>query len=219
MNMKKFLLLHVFFACAYTFINGQEAIEQKYLFGDFTNGTVLMKNKTVVNTSLNYDWINQEMNYYENDELMILQGLEQIDTVYIGHRKFMPYNNLFLEVNPIKGDNLYIAWKNKVINTGKEGPLGTRSHTSNVQRLDIETRRGEAPADKNAIFEFDYANDNSYYIVINKKMKQFNSEKTFLKLFPKEKAEIIRTYIKEQHLNMGKISDVVRIVDYSIGVN
>lgn len=217
--MKKFLSILVFFLCVYTFINGQDITEQKYLFGDFTNGTVLMKNKTVVNTSLNYDWYSQEMNYYENGELMILQGLEMIDTVYIADRKFIPYNNLFLEVNPIKDGNLYIAWKNKVVNTGKEGPLGTRSHTSNAQRLDIETKRGEAPADRKAIFEFDYANDNSYYIVVNKKMKQFDSEKTFLKLFTKEKTEILRTYIKEQHLDMGKKSDVIRIVNYSIGLD
>ncbi|MDR2919980.1 MAG: hypothetical protein LBV72_11530 [Tannerella sp.] len=217
--MKKILFIIAFFTCVYPLIKGQDITEQQYLFGDFRRGTVLMKNKTVVNTSLNYDWYSQEMHYYENGELMILQGLELIDTVYITGLKFIPYNNLFLEVNQLKGGNLYIAWKNKVINTGKEGPLGTRSHTSNAQRMNIETKRGEAPADKNAIFEFDYANDNSYYIVVNKKMKQFNSEKTFLKLFPKEKAEIIKGYIKEQDLDMGKVSDVVRVVDYSIGVN
>jgi hypothetical protein len=194
-------------------VDAQRSKQNRYMFEKFVNGKVLMKNKGIVNTKLNYDWISQEINYYNNEEKMILTGLDMIDTVYIADRKFIPYGNVFLEVIPINGDYLFINWKMNVKNKGREGPMGTTSHAVSSQQLDVSDIKGQGIT-KNDLYIYDATFDNTYYLRIDNKFKMFNSEKSFLKLFPKENAEKIRIYIKKQKLDMKKLSDVIILVDH-----
>ena len=181
------------------------------MFEEFTNGQVLMKNRSVVNTALNYDWIDQEINYYNNDEQMILTGLEMIDTVYIADCKFIPYGNVFLEAVPVADKYLFINWKMDVKNKGKEGPMGTTSHSISSQKIDLSNQRGQG-IERSDIYVYDASFNNTYYIRVDNKFKTFNSEKSFLKLFPAEKSEDIKSYIKTKGIDFKKPSDVIDLI-------
>lgn len=218
--MKKnvFILATLFIAACFH-INAQEDIRQdKYLFNKFMNGKVLMKNKSVVVAPLNYDWIKQEMNYLDNEQRMILQGLETIDTVYIGDRKFIPHGKIFLELHPVNDHILYIGWKAKIVNKGKKGAMGMTSHAITSRELDVANVRGQG-IEKTDLYVFDSTSDNSYYIRIDDKLMKFNSEKSLLKLFPKEKTEAIQSYMKAEKIDMKKLSDVIKVTNYCFGVN
>lgn len=219
------LFLTLAFAAITFAANGQQSKQKRYMFEEFTNGKVLMKNRGVVNTALNYDWIKQEINYMDGQEQMILTGLEMIDTVYIADRKFIPYGNLFLEVVPVDDDNLYINWKVKMKNKGKEGPMGTTSHAVTSQKADISAMEkissmtGQGGLSRSDIYIYDATFENAYYIRVDNKFKNFTSQKSFLKLFPKEKSENIQSYIKEQKIDFNNASDVVKLTNYTLALN
>jgi hypothetical protein len=195
--------------------NGQENAGQgRFLLDDFTEGNVLMKNTAVVRAPLNYDWINQEMNYMENGKQMILEGLEDIEAISIAGRAFIPHKSTFLEIIPIEGNELFVDWKVRPVNKGKEGAMGTTSHALTSQSAELRNFRRES-IDKKDFYKYDFVNENNYYLRSGNKLKMFNSEKSFLKLFPKEKAETIRAYIRQEKLSMNKFPDVVNIVAYS----
>lgn len=217
-----FLIL-AFTTIAFT-VSGQQSKQKRYMFEEFTNGKVLMKNRGVVNTSLNYDWISQEINYMDGQEQMILTGLEMIDTVYIADRKLIPYGNQFLEVVPVDNGSLYINWKVKLKNKGKEGPMGTTSHAVTSQKADVMAMdkissvpgQGLSISD---IYVYDATFENTYYIRVDNKFKNFTSQKTFLKLFPKEKSEIVQSYIKEKKIDFQNTSDVIKLTNYTLALN
>jgi len=176
-----------------------------------------MKNKAIVRAPLNYDWVKQEMNYYNNDERMVLQGLETIDTVYIVDRKFIPHGKAFLELWPVQDDILYIEWKARVVNKGKKGAMGVTSHAVTSREMDVSNMRGQG-VERKDIYVHDSVSDNSYYIRVDNKLKKFNSEKTFLKLFPEETVANLKSYIREQKIDMKKMSDVIKVVDFAFGL-
>lgn len=214
--MKKTVSYFVFFFIAISVsANGQRSKQNRYMFEEFTNGKVLMKNRGVVNTTFNYDWISQEINYMNGQEQMILTGLEMIDTVYMADRKFIPYGNIFLEVIPVGEDFLFVNWKMDVKNKGKAGAMGMTSHATTSQKVDVGNLKGHA-LEKSDIYVYDASFANTYYIRVDDKFKIFNSEKSFLKLFPKEKAEEIKAYIKKEHVDFKKPSDVITLVGYVV---
>lgn len=61
-----------------------------YLFDAFKPATVKMKNGSRATSTFNYDGKKQEMVYYANNQLMILDGIQQIDTIFIEKRMFIP---------------------------------------------------------------------------------------------------------------------------------
>lgn len=216
-NIALYLII-AFTAIAIT-VNGQRSSKNRYMFDEFTDGKVLMKNGSVVHTSLNYDWINQEINYFDGEEQMILTGLETIDTIYIAAHKFIPYGKFLLEVIPINTtDNLYINWKIKITNKGRQGAMGTTSHAVTSQTYDINSIQGRA-MERSDQYIYDATSENSYYVRIDDRFKMFNSEKSFLKLFPKEEAEKIQSYIKTQKLDMKKVPDIISVVNYSLALD
>jgi hypothetical protein len=216
----KTILFFVFLFMTSVFLpaNGQENAPQgQFLLDDFTEGKVLMKNATIAQAPLNYDWINQEMNYMENGERMILEDLDNIEAVSIANRAFIPYKTTFLEIILIEDKELLVDWKIRPLTKGKEGAMGTTSHALTSQSMELRNIR-RVDTEGIDFYKYDFINENNYYIRSGNKLKMFNSEKSFLKLFSKEKAETIRLYIKQERLSLSRFSDVLNIVEYSFAL-
>lgn len=208
----KVITSFLFLIICYT-LNGQNCLQNINLFEEFINGKVLMKNKSVIQAPLNYDCVNREMNYLNNGERMILEGLNTIDTIFIAGRKFIPMQNIFLEVISMTNSNqLLIDWRTKVINRGKKGAMGSVSHTGTVEKMDIKRAQGKG-FDNTDNYIYETTSDNTYYIQIDNSLKKFNSEKTFLKLLSQEKTEAIKSYLKKQNTNFKNVSDVIKLIN------
>lgn len=213
--MKKYVLVWLFIFGFLLDIAAQSSKEEKtYLFDSFTAGEVLMKNGTKINASLNYDCINNEMNYLEKNERMILQGLEMIDTVYAANRKFIPYKTFFLEVIPVGNSHLYVSWNTKVANKGKKGAMGMVSHSGTVESLDVSRMQNQG-IDNSTNYVYDFVPENTYYLNLNNELKKFNNSKSLLKLFP-EKKEQIKVYLKENEVSFRNLEAVMSLIHFII---
>ena len=96
---KKIFLLPIFLTFA-LFASAQES--NGYYFKDFTNGQVLLKNKQFARGKFNYDFANRQMHFLNGNTDMIVDNLQDIDTIIIDKTRFVPYDGRFMEV--LKGE-------------------------------------------------------------------------------------------------------------------
>ena len=69
-----------------------------YVFNEFNPGTVKMKSGETYNQVLNYNILTGEMIFENEGKYLAIASPENVDTVYINDRKFIPLNNKFYEV-------------------------------------------------------------------------------------------------------------------------
>src|SRR5258705_9480724 len=68
------------------------------LFDHFMPGVVLEKNGTTHEALLNYNTDDQSVLFKQDHQNMTLTGLNDLDTVYIGEKKFIPAEDKFYAV-------------------------------------------------------------------------------------------------------------------------
>lgn len=183
-----------------------------FLFNDFTSGSIQMKNKSTAKGLFNYDTSNRVMMFRDKDEDMILTNSQAVDTAFIGTRKFIPVNRIYLEVVALSSDFLYINWHYKEYYQGKKGAFGqtTQSNvlTINTNHFQPGTDYKTQSADVNK-----QANENEYWFFREGKPVKFKNKKTLLKLFP-GKESVIENFMKENHTDMSITEHVIKLADY-----
>ena len=152
-----------------------------YYFKDFTHGRVILKNKQFARGKFNYDFKNHQMHFLNGNTDMIVENLQDIDTIIIDKTRFIPYEGRFVEVMKEGKTALLIE---KEVNTrehGKVGAMGMATHGS-VQAIDVNARFQRVNGENNMDLTI-YKDEikNIYYILIKKNWKSFRNQATFLK--------------------------------------
>lgn len=204
-------LITILLSLSCNWVSAQES--NGYYFKDFTSGKVILKNKQFARGKFNYDFVNRQMHFLNGITDMIVENLEDIDTVIIDKTRFIPYEGRFMEV--IKGEKSMILIE-KNVNTrerGKVGAMGVATHGT-VQAIDVNARFQRVNGENNTDMTI-YKNEieNTYFILIKNNWKSFRNQATFLKLFPKKKQESIKEIIKKQNVDFEKPEDIVKLLD------
>ena len=184
-----------------------------YYFKDFTHGRVILKNKQFARGKFNYDFRNKQMHFLNGNTDMIVENLQDIDTIIIDKTHFIPYEGRFVEVMKEGKTALLIE---KEVNTrehGKVGAMGMATHGS-VQAIDVNARFQRVNGENNMDLTI-YKDEikNIYYILIKRNWKSFRNQATFLKLFPKKQQESIKETIKTLDVDFDKPEDVLELWD------
>lgn len=186
-----------------------------YLFNDFTNGIVIMKNQSRVSALLNYDASGKTILYKDKEENMILTNTQTIDTILISERKFIPVGRVFLEVIPVKNGTVYINWNLKNQYKGKTGAYGQTTQ-SNVTVINTNHYNNQA-YEKQTADVFTLENENEYWLYRNDKPVKFKNKKSLLKLFPGKETSIEK-FIKENKIDISNPENVVKLTEYCLGL-
>lgn len=186
-----------------------------YLFNDFTNGIVIMKNQSRVSALLNYDASGKTILYKDKEENMILTNTQTIDTILISERKFIPVGRVFLEVIPVKNGTVYINWNLKNKYKGKTGAYGQTTQ-SNVTVINTNHYNNQA-YEKQTADVFTLENENEYWLYRNDKPVKFKNKKSLLKLFPGKETSIEK-FIKENKIDISNPENVVTLTEYCLGL-
>lgn len=214
--MKTLPLICIIFCCCFNMkAQETESSNKAYLFDSFTEGRVLLKNKMISRTTFNYNRVKQEFHFMDKDQEMIMDDNSTVDTLYIDNRKFVPHLKRFAEYIPVGNTVLFVDYKTKALPIGKVGAFGTTSQGS-VQNIDYNpVNQQKMDVVDNSVYRFTI--ENTYYLLKDQKKKKFNNTKSFLKLFPKEQAESISSYIKNQKINMENVGDVIKLIEFAEG--
>lgn len=144
--MKK-ILLASFGLCLLSPLSAQQEINGKqlfhYIFPDFTEGIFKQKSGEINKALLNYNSLTQEMIFEQSGQQRALDKIENIDTVYINTKTFVPVGQVFYEVATKTPVALFIQHISKIIPPGNETGFGT-SETSAINNMTNLKSSGEA---------------------------------------------------------------------------
>lgn len=184
-----------------------------YYFKEFTPGKVILKNKQFARGKFNYDFRNKQMHFLNGNTDMIVENLQDIDTIIIDKTRFIPYEGRFVEVMKEGKTVLLIEKEVNTRERGKVGAMGVATHGS-VQAIDVNARFQRVNGENNMDLTI-YKDEikNIYYILIKRNWRPFRNQATFLKLFPKKQQESIKETIKTLDVDFDKSEDVLRLLD------
>ena len=188
-------------------------ITNGYYFKEFIPGKVILKNKQFARGKFNYDFRNKQMHFLNGNTDMIVENLQDIDTIIIDKTHFIPYEGRFVEVMKEGKTALLIEKEVNTRERGKVGAMGMATHGS-VQAIDVNARFQRVNGENNMDLTI-YKDEikNIYYILIKKNWKSFRNQATFLKLFPKKQQESIKETIKTLDVDFDKPEDVLELWD------
>lgn len=185
----------------------------QYLFPEFNNSTLLMKNGKSQSTMMNYNIVTERMVYKKDGKMYDLIIPETLDTIYILNRIFIPVGKIFYEV-VLKGTHLalFIQQKGTLLSAGAPAAYGGTSQVSSVTSLSsIELSGGRY----NLALPSDFIVNPSpvYWIRKENEMFSFLNEKQFLKIFPDKEKEL-KLFIKGNRIKIDKPDNLVKLVSY-----
>ena len=184
-----------------------------YYFKEFIPGKVILKNKQFARGKFNYDNKNKQIHFLNGNTDMIVENLQDIDTIINDKTRFIPNDGRFVEVMKEGKTTLLIEKEVNTRERGKVGAMGMATHGS-VQAIDVNARFQRVNGENNMDLTI-YKDEikNIYYILIKRNWKSFRNQATFLKLFPKKQQEIIKETIKKLDVDFDNPEDVLKLLD------
>ncbi len=195
------LQLHAQFA-----INGIEV--SHYVFPEFVKGTVLKKSGEKLAALLNYNSLTEEIIFDQNGTKLALTQLQDIDTVFLQERKFIPVAKVFYEVTPTTVP-LFIEHKSEIIPPGNPTPFGN-SQASAISNLSNFRTQGGAYQLK-LPDEFQIASKTIYYLRKEGNYYIVKNSKNVEDLYP-EKKEAIKLFVKQNKLDFKHYQDLAKLL-------
>jgi hypothetical protein len=210
---------HIFTAgllsISFIYLNAQETDQSShYVLPDFQKGVVLLKNGIKNETVLNYNSLSNEIVFIDNGQTLAIgdQILNQIDTVFIGKRRFIRTNNRFTEILiDSHRSKLLVEYKSKLIPPGKPAAYGGTSQTSSASSLSSLQSDGRI---YNLKLPDDYKVSHSveYWIDKGDGLKNISSLNQLRKLYNDQK-DIIKNYIRKNDFDFNNTQHVVLLIN------
>ena len=213
--MKRFPIIFLLFmvTCA---VHGQTntITLSHYLFPEFQEGKILMKNGTEVKTLLNYNALTEEVVFDDNSNVLAIGKavIPQIDTVFIGDKKFIYKDGKFLEVLHDSSYKFFSQHKCRVIPPGKPAAYGGTSETSAIDSYSSLISDGRVYNLK-LPDDFKVKPYTVYWIEKEGKLKSFLSLGQ-LKSFYKKKKKLYEEYMKNYKVDFEDQKSIVDLVNY-----
>jgi hypothetical protein len=213
--MKRFYYFLVFsFSFSLTYAQENTKEISHYLFSDFTQGIVLMKNGSENNALLNYNSLTEEMVFKDKGKMLAIgkPQLAQIDTVFIRNRKFFILNDKFVELILRSTIDLYAEHKCKLIPPGKPAGYGGTSETSAVSTYSSLSSGGR-------VYDLKLPDDYRvepyifYWLKRKGELNKFTSIKQLMKLY-EDKADLCKTYVKKNNVKYNDQESIVQFIRY-----
>ncbi len=181
-----------------------------YVFNEFTPGIVKMKSGETFNQVLNYNTLTSEMIFDNNGKYLAIAEPENVDTVFISNRKFIPFDNKFYEVLVNSSMPLLLEYTATISEEGASTGYGNASTTTATTSYKSLVNSGGAYALK-LPDGYKVIPKNTFLIMKNGKLEKAGSEKQLSKIFP-DKKDMIKDLVKKNNINFSKREDVIELV-------
>lgn len=210
----KQILMVLFIAISMQFSFGQVKVLKltHYLFPEFSKGYVLMKNGMKSEALLNFNSLTEEMIFENKGTKLAVSQLDNIDTIFIHDRKFVPVNNKFLELVYQSKYTLFAEHKCSIKDPGKPAGYGGTSQTSATSSYTSYFSGGQ-------VYELSLPEGYKtipfveYWLRKDGKTNKFFSLRQLSKLLS-EKEDLIKKYIKKQDVKYDDLPGLIELLKF-----
>ena len=183
------------------------------LFENFMDGIVLMKSGSIEKAPMNYNAKHQCINFISAGKYYTLTDLEDVDTIYIQRKKFIPVKNDIYEViNEFdKSTSLLVSY------TTHTRPLvSTADHSGVNKKVSNQVSNTVSPVyvnrnyNGNSIIEL----QKHFWIKIGQSLYKADTKTQLRKVFPLQPKKEIDNYINSNNLNLMVDRDLITLIEF-----
>lgn len=235
--MKRIILLVFICITSWTFTSFAQDNEKRYFFKNFQEMEVYYKDGRAFKVAGNYDLIGGSFVFIDkqdDNQLKEFGEQEKIAAVKTGNRTF--YATRFGPTEVVQADPEFLVfYKPHILEGKKQAGYGTTTSAGSVRSLSRFVTMGPSseangndpstglpmttfstngsPTSVSIESDPDWVGqiERVYTIKVKGKEKRFNTEKSFLKIFPKQ-AEEIQKYIADNQVSFDSASQVMEMV-------
>lgn len=189
-----------------------------FLFPQFKEGIVIMKDGQKFTSILNYNMVDEKMITELEGIYRYSKNPRSIERILIENRLFIPFGNAFYEI--ITSGNITLFLQNKSTYTPKGNDVGYGAMNRSVgptsaQRFELvpvtqlygEVVKIDLPRN------VDITPASVYWVSMDDKLEKFSTERQFIKMFPEYKEEL-KSFFKKETINIRKREDVIRLGNF-----
>ena len=207
----KFIISGLFFFSIYSQAQlVQDSVRLRpLLFNHFIDGAVLLKSGALEKAPLNYNTDNQSIVFINDDRYMTLTGLENVDTIYIDDKKFIPIKEKIYEiVTPGEDVPLLVSYSNKI-----RPVVATVDHNGNSKQKSTQVSNTISDSYLSRSFRGNYDVEFIRHFLLKKRFSFYRvtNEKQLTKVFPDIQTSI-RKFISENSTNFSSLPDMTDLI-------
>ncbi len=190
--------------------NTEKVTGPQFLFPEFTDSEVTLKNGNTEIIKLNYNTLTELMVFEMEGNVYEIVNPGLVDTIYMHNSIFVPAGEVFYEVLLVAPISLFVQHVGKLIPPGKPSGYGGTSQVSSTRMVsalqhDVGAYNLKLPDD------YKVTNHPVYWINNDNVLSSFISKKQFLKIFPEKKGEL-KKYIKENRIKFEEQSSLIILI-------
>jgi hypothetical protein len=189
-----------------------------FLFPQFKEGIVIMKDGNKFPALLNYNMVDEKMVTEVDGTYRYSKNPKNIERIYIENRMFIPIENVFYEILASGNASFFLQNKSIFSPRGSDVGYGSKSRSTGptkMQRYEITNvvyQYGEV-AYIDLPDNVDVTPTSLYWVSIGDKLKSFETERQLLKLFPEYETQL-KEYIKKEKIKIKNREDVIKLGIY-----
>lgn len=169
-----------------------------------------MKSGETSNQVLNYNILTNEMIFNNAEKYLAIASPENVDTIYINNRKFIPLNNKFYEVLVNSNTPLLLEFTSTISDPGASTGYGGTSTTTAATSFKSLVNTGGAYELK-LPDGFTVKPGYAYWIMKDGKLEKAANAKQLIKIFP-DKKDMINDAVKKNDLKLSRREDIISMV-------
>ena len=192
--------------------DAQEAIViSHYVFPGFQKGSVHQKNGGNSDAMLNYNVLSKEIIFETAPgKYLALANPENVDTVFIQERKFVPVNDEFYELLTATAYPLFLQYQCTVKEPGTSIGYGMSSVTTASPAVKSLIKRGGA-YNLSLPDGFEVVPVYNYWIFADGKYQKANTAKQLAAALPGKKNQV-NELVKKNNTNFTKKADMIELI-------
>jgi hypothetical protein len=181
-----------------------------YALDSFTTGKVLMKSGATYVQKMNYNIITSEMIFESGGKFLAIAAPQEVDTVFLGQRRFVPVEKQFYEWLTGTQPALFKEYGCSVREPGMEVGYGATSSATASAPLRQLIISGGAYALK-LPDDFKVTPKYSYWVQKETRFYKLNNAKNLVNLYPAKK-HWINEWWKNHDARFSKEEDLIALV-------
>lgn len=185
------------------------------LFPSFMEGTVLMKSGSLEKASMNYNATHKSINFINAGKYYTLTNLEDIDTIYIQNKKFVPAGEEIYEVihEFDKFTSLLVSYT-----THTRPLISTTDHNGTNKQVDNQVSNTVSDVYVNRNYKGNSVIElrKHYWVKIGQTLYKADTKAQIRKAFPRKSKAQIDNYIDSNNLNLTVENDLMSLIEFLI---
>ncbi len=181
-----------------------------YALEAFSRGTIKMKSGEAYSQLLNYNILTNEIIFDAGNGFMAINDPQNVDTVNISGRIFVPVDKVFFELLGHTHLPLFMEYNYSIKEPGASIGYGMNTNTSAAASLNNLIESGSAYALK-LPDDFQVIPSHVFWIRKDEKYLRVSNAQSLTKIFPNSKEEI-KDFVKNNNTDFSKQEDVLLLV-------